>query len=116
MAVFSGEVTIRVKFNKIQIPVGFGMTSAIIKHRCVEQAYAISPWYQIKEYAVDNDKFKELCDSRDLVIESLKDELQKNAPIMADNETLKRSLRTSANLSALGAILLGAALFGGFRV
>ena len=36
MAVFSGEVTIRVKFNKIQIPVGFGMTSAIIKHRCVE--------------------------------------------------------------------------------
>ena len=49
MAVFSGEVTIRVKFNKIQIPVGFGMTSAIIKHRCVEQAYAISPWSQIKD-------------------------------------------------------------------
>ena len=49
MAIFSGEVTIRVKFNKIQIPVGFGMTSAIIKHRCVEQAYAISPWSQIKD-------------------------------------------------------------------
>ena len=31
------------------IPVGFGMTSAIIKHRCVEQAYAISPWSQIKD-------------------------------------------------------------------
>ncbi len=30
MAVFSGEVTIKVKFNKVQIPVGFGMTSAHI--------------------------------------------------------------------------------------
>lgn len=49
MAVFSGEVTIRVKFNKVQIPVGFGMTSAIIKHRCVEQAYANSPWSKIKD-------------------------------------------------------------------
>ena len=49
MAVFSGEVTIRVKFNKVQIPVGFGMTSAIIKHRCVEKAYAKSPWSQIKD-------------------------------------------------------------------
>jgi hypothetical protein len=49
MAVFTGEVTIRVKFNKVQIPVGFGMTSAIIKHRCVEQAYAKSPWSQIKD-------------------------------------------------------------------
>ena len=27
----------------------FGMTSAIIKHRCVEQAYAKSPWSQIKD-------------------------------------------------------------------
>ena len=49
MAVFTGEVTIRVKFNKVQIPVGFGMTSAIIKHKCVEQAYAISPWSKIKD-------------------------------------------------------------------
>ena len=50
MAVFSGEVTIRVKFNKIQIPVGFGMTSAIIKHRCVEQAYAILPMVSNKGF------------------------------------------------------------------
>ena len=49
MAVFSGEVTIRVKFNKIQIPVGFGMTSAIIKHKCVEQAYARSPWSKMRD-------------------------------------------------------------------
>ena len=27
------------------------MTSAIIKHKCVEQAYARSPWSEIKELA-----------------------------------------------------------------
>ena len=32
----------------IQVGVGYGMTSAIIKHRCVEQAYARSPWSEIK--------------------------------------------------------------------
>ena len=49
MAVFSGEVTIKVKFKNLKVPVGYGMTSAIIKHKCVEQAYAISPWSKIKE-------------------------------------------------------------------
>ena len=49
MAVFSGEVTIKVKFKDLQVAVGYGMTSAIIKHKCVEQAYAISPWSEIKE-------------------------------------------------------------------
>ena len=49
MAIFSGEVTIKVKFKDIQVAVGYGMTSAIIKHRCVEQAYAISPWFQIND-------------------------------------------------------------------
>jgi hypothetical protein len=48
MAIFSGEVTIKVKFKDIQVAVGHGMTSAIIKHRCVEQAYAKSPWSKIK--------------------------------------------------------------------
>ena len=43
MAVFSGEVTIKVKFKNLKVAVGYGMTSAIIKHKCVEQAYAISP-------------------------------------------------------------------------
>ena len=40
MAIFSGEVTIKVRFKDIQVAVGYGMTSAIIKHRCVLQAYA----------------------------------------------------------------------------
>ena len=49
MAVFSGEVTIKVKFKDLQVAVGYGMTSAIIKHKCVEQAQARSPWSQIKD-------------------------------------------------------------------
>jgi len=46
MAIFSGEVSIKVKY--IQVGVGYGMTSAIIKHRCVEQAYTRSPWSKVK--------------------------------------------------------------------
>ena len=53
MAIFSGEVTIRVKFKDIQVAVGYGMTSAIIKHRCVQQAYARSPWSEIKNQKDD---------------------------------------------------------------
>ena len=49
MAVFSAEVTIKVKFKDLQVLVGYGMTSVIIKHKCVEQAYAISPWSEIKD-------------------------------------------------------------------
>ncbi|MDA8993157.1 hypothetical protein N9F74_00935 [Flavobacteriaceae bacterium] len=49
MAIFSGEVTIKVKFKNFKVPVGYGMTSAIIKHKCVEQAYAISPWSKIRD-------------------------------------------------------------------
>jgi hypothetical protein len=49
MAVFSGEVTIKVKFKNLKVPVGYGMTSAIIKHKCVEQAYAISPWSKMRD-------------------------------------------------------------------
>ena len=63
MAVFSGEVTIKVKFKDLQVAVGYGMTSAIIKHKCVEQAYAISSWSEIKdkrdgrfEVIVENEK------------------------------------------------------------
>ena len=49
MAVFSGEVTIKVKFKNLKVHVGHGMTSAIIKHKCVEQAYAISPWSKMRD-------------------------------------------------------------------
>jgi hypothetical protein len=53
MAIFSGEVTIKVRFKDIQVAVGYGMTSAIIKHRCVEQAYAKSPRSKIKNQKDD---------------------------------------------------------------
>jgi hypothetical protein len=56
MAVFSGEVTIKVKFKNLKVPVGYGMTSAIIKHKCVEQAYARSPWSKIKDLSESNFK------------------------------------------------------------
>ena len=49
MAVFSGEVTIKVKFKNLKVAVGYGMTSAIIKHKCVEQAYATSPWSKMRD-------------------------------------------------------------------
>ena len=32
-----------------QVPVGYGITSAIIKHKCVEQAYTISPWSKMRD-------------------------------------------------------------------
>ena len=34
MAKFSGEVTFKVTFKDLGVPVGFGMTNAIIFHEC----------------------------------------------------------------------------------
>ncbi|MDA9003229.1 hypothetical protein N9J23_01185 [Flavobacteriaceae bacterium] len=42
MAIFSGEVTIKVRFKDIQVAVGYGMTSAIIKHRFVLHSKSLS--------------------------------------------------------------------------
>ena len=49
MTIFSGEV----KLKDIQVAVGYGMTLAIIKHRCIEQAFAKSPWSKIKNQKDD---------------------------------------------------------------
>ena len=64
MAIFSGEVTIKVRFKDIQVAVGYGMTSAIIKHRCIEQAYAKSPWSEIK-YQKD-DRFEVIVEKENI--------------------------------------------------
>ena len=64
MAIFSGEVSIKVKFKDIQVGVGYGMTSAIIKHRCVEQAYARSPWSKVKNQK--DDKFDVIVEKEDI--------------------------------------------------
>lgn len=47
MAVLKGEVTFKVTFRGLGIPVGFGYTSAIIYKECAEQVYASAPWSKI---------------------------------------------------------------------
>ena len=47
MARFSGEVTFRVKFKDLSVPVGFGMTNAIRFHECATQIYVRSGWCKI---------------------------------------------------------------------
>ena len=64
MAIFSGEVTIKVKFKDIQVAVGYGMNSAIIKHRCVQQAYVRSPWSEIKNQK--DDRFDVIVEKEDI--------------------------------------------------
>jgi len=64
MAIFSGEVTIKVRFKDIQVAVGYGMTSAIIKHRCVEHAYVRSPWSKIKNQK--NDRFEVVIEKENI--------------------------------------------------
>ena len=40
MANFNGKLTIEVTFENLNVPVGFGMTDAIIYHNCAEQSAA----------------------------------------------------------------------------
>ena len=64
MVVFSGEETIKVKFKNLKVAVGYGMTSAIIKHRCVEQAYAISPWSKMRDS--NDERFEVTVEEEDI--------------------------------------------------
>ena len=48
MAVLKGEVTFKVKFEGLGIPIGFGLTNAIIFKECAEQVYSSAPWSKIK--------------------------------------------------------------------
>ncbi len=57
MANFKGKVTIEVTFKDMNVPVGFGMTNAIIYHNCSEQIYVKSPWTKISR-SIKNDNFK----------------------------------------------------------
>ena len=54
MAKFSGEVTFRVKFKGLGVPVGFGMTNAIIFHECATQIYVRSGWCKIDKKLKDS--------------------------------------------------------------
>jgi len=64
MAIFSGEVIIKVRFKDIQVALGYGMTSAIIKHSCLEPASAISPWSDIKSQK--NDRFEVIVEKENI--------------------------------------------------
>ena len=46
MAVLKGEVTFKVTFEKLGVPI-MGYTSAIIYKECAEQVYASAPWSKI---------------------------------------------------------------------
>jgi len=47
MAILKGEVTFKVTFTDLGVPVGFGYTSGIIYKECAEQVYASAPWSKI---------------------------------------------------------------------
>ena len=57
MAKFNGEVTFKVTFKDLGVPVGFGMTNAIILHECATQVGLKSPWSKIDKKFKD-DRFK----------------------------------------------------------
>ena len=61
MANFNGKLTIEVTFDNLNVPVGFGMTDAIIFHNCAEQIYVRSPWSKLdKKYKNDNFKVEKI--------------------------------------------------------
>ena len=47
MAILKGEVTFKVTFKGLGVPVGLGYASAIIYKECAEQVYASAPWSKI---------------------------------------------------------------------
>ena len=63
-AKFNGEVTFKVTFKDLGVPVGFGMTNAIIFHECATQVGLKSPWTKIDKRYKD-DRFKvEIIDKK----------------------------------------------------
>ena len=52
MANFNGKLTIEVTFENRNVPVGFGMTDAIIYHNCAEQIYLRSPWTKLDKKGI----------------------------------------------------------------
>ncbi len=64
MAKFTGEVTFRVKFKNLGVPVGFGMTNSIIFHECATQIYVRSGWSKISKDLKDERFEVEIIDKR----------------------------------------------------
>ena len=64
MARFSGEVTFRVKFKDLGVPVGFGMTNSIIFHECATQIYVRSGSSKISRSLKDERFEVEIVDKK----------------------------------------------------
>ena len=64
MAKFNGEVTFKVKFKNLRVPVGFGMTNSIIFHECATQIYVRSGWCKIDKKLKDNRFEVEIMDKK----------------------------------------------------
>ena len=61
---FNGEVTFRVKFKDLGVPVGFGMTNSIIFHECATQIYVRSGWSKISKSLKDERFEVEIVDKK----------------------------------------------------
>ena len=64
MAKFNGEVTFRVKFKNLGVPVCFGMTKSIIFHECATQIYVRSGWSKLSKDLKDERFEVEVIDKR----------------------------------------------------
>ena len=64
MAKFKGEVTFKVTFKGLGVPVGFGMTNAIIFHECATQVGLKTPWSKIPKNYKDKRFNVEIIDKK----------------------------------------------------
>ena len=55
MAILKGEVTFKVTFKELGVPIGM-YTTAIINHECAQQIYARSVWSKIRDRKKSNFK------------------------------------------------------------
>ena len=69
MAKFSGEVIFKVTFKELGVPVGFGMTNAIIFHECATQVGLKTPWSKIPKNYKDKRFNVEIIDKKILLDE-----------------------------------------------
>ena len=64
MAKFKGEVYFKVTFKGLGVPVGFGMTNAIIFHECATQVGLKTPWSKIPKSYKDKRFNVEIIDKK----------------------------------------------------
>ena len=70
MAKFKGELTIKVSFKGLGVPVGFGMTNAIIYHHCATQVGIQCPWTRVDKLYKKDSRFNvELIEKKVLLDE-----------------------------------------------